>query len=81
MAKVRKLSGEAGLTDKIFTSSKNINYVHLMVLSLSNHWPSNNNISFKDSYAKTTITKKLILPPFLLECSQDPLVQNRDDFR
>ena len=57
MAKVRKLSGEAGLTDKIFTSSKNINYVHLMVLSLSTHWPINNNISFKDSYAKTTITK------------------------
>ena len=58
MVKVRRLSGEAGLTDKILISSKNINYVYLMVLSLSNHRPSNNNISFKDGYAKTTITKK-----------------------
>ena len=64
MAKVRKLSGEASLTDKIFTSSKNINYVHLMVLSLSNHRQSTNNISFKDGYAKTTITKKTVITPF-----------------
>ena len=64
MAKVRKLSGEAGIMDKICTSSKNVNYVQLMVLSLLNHWPSSNNIYFKDSYAKTAITKKRYYPLF-----------------
>ena len=51
MAKVRKLSGEAGLADNFFSTSwKNINYVHLMVLSISNHRPSNNNMPY--SYAR-----------------------------
>ena len=58
MAKVRKLSGEAGLTDKAFKSSKNISYAHLTMLSFSNERTSSNNISFKTSYAKTKITKK-----------------------
>ena len=52
----------------------------MTVLSLSNHWPRNRSICFKEIYAKPT-TKELSLPYFLSKCSQDLLIQNQGDFR
>ena len=54
MTKFRKLGGKAGLTDEIFPSSKNWNYIHAMVLSFLYHRPGNEDIPFKGIYAKTT---------------------------
>ena len=52
------------------------NYIPMMVLSPSNHWPSNTNISFKDIYAKKDITI------YISEHSQDlSFFQNQDEFR
>ena len=56
VAKCRILGGKGSLTEKIYTSSKNRNYIHQMLISLPYHWPSNNSISFKDIWAKTTKT-------------------------
>ena len=78
VAKFRKLGGKVSLTEKIHTSSKNRNYIHQMVLSLWNHWQSKNSISSKGFVAKTT---KNDIASFLLESSQDSLVQNQDGFR
>ena len=49
---LRKLGGEASLTEKFFTFSNNRNYIHLTVLPLSNHWPSNKIISFEGHLCK-----------------------------
>ena len=49
-----KYGEKESLIEKIYTSSKNIKHICNMVLSLSNQWPSNKSISFKDMYAKTT---------------------------
>ena len=63
VTKFGKLGGKVSLTDKINTSSKNRNYIHQMVISLSKHWPGNNSISFKHGYLGKT-TKNDIYPPF-----------------
>ena len=44
VANFRKLGGKTSQTEKIYTSSKNWNYIHTTVFLLSNHWPSNKNI-------------------------------------
>ena len=76
VAEFRKLGGKVSLTEKICTSSKNRNYIHQMAISPSSLWPSNDSISVKGILAK-----KKILSSFLLECSQQSLVQHQDDFR
>ena len=40
VSKFRKLDEKATLTEKIYASSKNQNYLHTIVLSLWNRWPS-----------------------------------------
>ena len=52
VAKFRKLGGEVSLTEKIYHPPKNRNYIRQTLLSLSNHWASNNSISCKAIYAK-----------------------------
>ena len=78
------IPGQCGQIQKIGWESKpnieksfilrNWNYI-ATVLWLSNHWPSNKSISFKSIY------EKLASPSFLSECSQDLLVQNKNEFR
>ena len=48
MTRFGKLGGKAGLTEKIYSSSQNVNYIHMTVLSLSSHGPSGKSIYFKD---------------------------------
>ena len=54
VAKFGKLGGKASLIDKIYTSSKNWNYILTKILSLSNHWPSGKSIPLKGIYRKIT---------------------------
>ena len=55
VCKFRKMGGKASLTEKIYASSENQNYIHTIVLSLSNRWPSNKSINVRGIYAKTMI--------------------------
>ena len=77
VARFRKLVEEGSLTEKIYSCSRSINYIHTTVLSLSRHWPGNKGIYFKDFYEKR---EKLVSHSLLSECSQDLLIQKENYF-
>ena len=55
VAKFRKLGVEAGLTRKIYTSSKIESYICTTFLLLSNHWSSGKIMSFMGLHAKMAL--------------------------
>ena len=74
VTKFRKFGGNGSLTDKIYTSSHNQNYIHNTVLWLPNQLPSNKSICFKGKYGKKKTWQKLALPTsfWMFTISVDP---------
>ena len=68
VAKFRKMGVEAGLTRKMYTSSKIESYICTTFLLLSNHWSSDKTMYFMGIYAK----KDLLLSLRMFTISVDP---------
>ena len=76
MAKFRKLGGKVSITEKIDTSS-------IETTSTRCCYGFKITGRLRTAYLSRLslrIQQKTILPSFVLECSQDPLGQNLDDF-
>ena len=71
-AKFRKSDGIASLTEKTYTYSKNLDYIHTTVSSFSNHWQSNKSMSFEDKYEKKNLHYPLFFRNVHKKCFPEP---------